>query len=44
MNVDENYIIRVKELMDLELPKPKKKAIPLIAITVDLWSDLNVKR
>lgn len=41
----EKYYINVKELMEkynINLPKPKPK-IEIISITVELWSDLNVR-
>lgn len=45
--MNKKYYVNVKELMNiLSLPNPRlkkpKKKIPIISITVELWSDLNV--
>jgi len=42
--IDERYYVKVKDLMELYgLPRPTpKNQIPLIVVTVELWSDLNV--
>lgn len=44
VNIDCNYIIRVADYMNNELPRPSKKLIdndgsilPLILVTVELW-------